>query len=179
MRDFLDQKGVCPSKNNFPEPPEEDRVRAYELGLIGSDPDVPRVCLTQTLGGKWNSAVLEILTTGFISAVKDGKHRPVEHTWPQMQEEVVRKRCQRKLYLIQRKCITRRGPAFDKLNRMYSRRQEVCLLLDHCAILTFRRRTLEGERYTRQISKGPEQIMAMTSHGTASGFCLMLLAPGV
>lgn len=149
MRNFLDQKGVRPSNNNFPEPPGEERVRAYELGLIGPDPDAPRICLTQNLGGNWNKAVIEILTAGFISAVKDGKHRPVEHTWPQMQQKAVKKRCKEKLYSIQRQCIKPPGPASDKCNRMYSRRQDVCLLLDPCANLTFRRRMLEEERYTR------------------------------
>lgn len=131
MRDFLDQKGVRSVGDYFPEPPEEQLVTAYEEhGLIGPNPDAPRVCLTQNLGGKWNKAVLEILTTAFISAVKQGKHRPVEHTWPQMQHEEVRKRCRTKLYSTQRKCITRpRGPVTDKLNRMYSRRQEVCVFV--------------------------------------------------
>lgn len=128
MRKFLKEKGVLAVNAYFPEPPGEQLVTAYEEhGLMGPNPDAPRVCLTQNLGGKWNTAVLEILTTAFISAVKQGKYRPVEHTWPQMQQEVVRKRCKTKLYSTQHKCITRRGPASDKLNRMYSRRQEVCL----------------------------------------------------
>jgi hypothetical protein len=129
MRGFLDQKGVRALKGYYPEPPNEESVRAYEeYDLIGPNLDAPRVCLTQNLGGKWNTAVLEILTTAFISAVKQGKCKPVEHTWSQMQQEAVRKRCKTKLYSTQRKCITRpMGAASDKLNRMYSRRQDVSL----------------------------------------------------
>ncbi len=129
MRNFLDQKGVRAKDKYYPEPPTDDVVRAYEEhNVMGPNPDAPRLCLTQNLGGKWNKAVLEILTTAFISAVKNGKHKPVEHTWPQMQEVKVRKRFQNKLYLTQHECIKRaKGPAVDKLNRMYSRRQEVRL----------------------------------------------------
>ena len=128
MRCFLDQKGVRAKKDHYPESLEEELVRAYEEhNVMGPNPDAPRLCLTQNLGGKWNMAVLEILTTEFISAVKSGKYKPVEHTWPQMQEEAVRKRCRAKLYLTQYSTRRPKGPAFDKLNRMYSRRQEVCL----------------------------------------------------
>lgn len=129
MRDFLDLKGVRASNNYYPDPPDKELVKAFEEhGLIGPSPDAPRVCLTQDFGGKWNKAVLEILTTAFISAVKQGKYKSVVPTWPQMQMEEVRKRCKIKLYSTQYKCIKRpKGPAFDKLNRMYSRRQDVCL----------------------------------------------------
>ncbi len=120
MRGFLDQKGVRAMNGYYPEPPQEDIVEAYEEhGLMGPNPDAPRVCLMENLGGKWNKAVLEMLTTAFISAVKQGNYKPVEHTWPQMQEEVVRKRCQIKLYSTQRMCITHKhhkGPALDKLS---------------------------------------------------------------
>lgn len=152
MRDFLDQRGVRAANGYFPEPPEDRLVTAYEEhDIMGPTSDAPCVCLTQNFAGKWNKAVLEILTTEFISAVEQGKHRPVEHTWPHMQQEVVQQRCKAKLYSNQRKCITRQDLKPDKINRMYSRRQEVCLLsslLDHCAILTFHRRTSEGGRST-------------------------------
>lgn len=129
MRDFLDRKGVRATNGYYPEPPDGELVEAYEThGLIGPNRDAPRVCLTQSLGGKWNKAVLEILTTAFIYDVKQGTYRPVEHTWSPMQEKMVRKRCKAKLYLTQRNCIKRpTGPEFDKLNRMHSRRQDVCL----------------------------------------------------
>jgi hypothetical protein len=129
MRDFLDQKGVRAVGDYLPEPPEARLVTAYEdHGLMGPNPDAPRVCLTQTLGGKWSKAVLEVLTGAFISAVRQGRYKPIEHTWPPMQQDVVRKRCKTKLYATQRMCISRpRGPASDKLNRMFSRRQEVCI----------------------------------------------------
>jgi hypothetical protein len=129
MRKFLDQHGVSASADYDPQPPEEQHVRAYEdHGLMQPNMDAPRICLTQNLGGKWNKALIEMLTTEFISAVKEGKHKPVEHTWPQMQEGSVRKRLKTKLYLTQRKCITRpKNPASDKLSRMHSRRQDVCV----------------------------------------------------
>ena len=134
MRDFLDQKGVRAKRNYYPDPPDEQHVRAYEeLGLVGPPMDAPRVCLTQTLGGKWNKAVLEILTTTFISAVEQGKHKPVDPTWPSMEQKAVRKRCKTKLYDTQHKCITRpKSLAFDKVSRMYARRQEVC---PYCSII--------------------------------------------
>src|SRR5258708_37927976 len=129
MRGFLDEKGICAVKGYYPEPPQEHLVKAFEdHNLMGPDPNAPRVCLTENLGGKWNMAVLEMLTTAFISAVKQGKYKPIEHTWPQMQEEEVRKRCETKLYLTQHTCITcLKGPVSDKLNRMHLRRQDMCL----------------------------------------------------
>lgn len=139
MRNFLDQKGVRVVDNYYPEPPGENDVRGFENhNGTGPNPDAPRLCLTQTFGGKWNKAVLEMLTTGFILAVKTGKHKPVEHSWPQLQQEEVRKRLKTKLYDTQSKCKNRpKGPESDRLNRMRTRRQQVCLLLlDHCTILT-------------------------------------------
>jgi hypothetical protein len=51
---------------------------AYEeFGLIGPNLNAPHVCLMQNLGGKWNTAFLEILTIAFISAVKQGKIGPL------------------------------------------------------------------------------------------------------
>ena len=139
MRSFLYQKGVRAVDKYYPEPPGENDVREYEnYNGTGPNPDAPRLCLTQTFGGKWNKAVLEMLTTGFILAVKTGKHKPIEHSWPQMQEEEVRKRLKDKLYATQRKCNNcPKSPESDRLNRMHTRRQEVCLLLlDHRTILT-------------------------------------------
>ncbi|KAH9011499.1 hypothetical protein EDB85DRAFT_2159896 [Lactarius pseudohatsudake] len=92
-------------KDYFPDPPDEGIVKAYEEhGLLGPDPSAPRVCLKQTFKGKWNKEVVDILTTKFISAVKLGTYKPVQHTWPQMTED--------------------NSPKSDKINRMYQRRQE-------------------------------------------------------
>jgi hypothetical protein len=47
------------------------------------------LCLTQNLGGKWNIAILKMLARVFISAVKKDKYKFVEHTWLEMQEEIL------------------------------------------------------------------------------------------
>lgn len=133
MRKFLEDMGVLARKDHFPDGPEERLVKAFEdHGVGGPDRRAPRVCLTQTFKGKWNKEVVEILTASFISVVKEGRYRHVQHTWEQMEEGEVRKRCQRKLYRTQRLCRTRRNlprRESDKINRMHQRRQEVCLLL--------------------------------------------------
>lgn len=135
MRKFLESKGTLAVKNYFPEDPEDRLVRAYEeLGLIGPDPSAPRISLKQTFKEKWNKEVVEILTASFISVVKKGAYKPVQYTWPQMEEGKIRKKCQSKLYRTQRICRDRReGPESDKINRMYQRRQEVCALLPYRA----------------------------------------------
>ncbi|KAH9012576.1 hypothetical protein EDB85DRAFT_1900244 [Lactarius pseudohatsudake] len=126
MRKFLESMGTLAKKDYFPDPPDEGIVKAYEEhGLLGPDPSAPRVCLKQTFKGKWNKEVVDILTTKFISAVKLGTYKPVQHTWPQMTEDNVRKRCQSKLYRSQRTCSNPpKSPKSDKINRMYQRRQE-------------------------------------------------------
>ena len=131
MRKFLESKGVLPTFNYTPNDPDERQVRAYEeFGLPGPDPSAPRVSLQQTFKGKWNKEVVEILTTKFIAAVKLGTYSPVLHTWSQMEEDNVRKRCQNKLYRMQRACLKPdKGPKLDKINWMNQRRQEVCLLV--------------------------------------------------
>ena len=78
MRKFLESKGVLAKKDYFPDEPEARLVDAFEdHGIMGPDPNSPRVCLTQTFKGKWNKEVVEILTAAFISAVKHGKYKPV------------------------------------------------------------------------------------------------------
>jgi hypothetical protein len=131
MRKFLESRGVLAGKDYFPDGAVEEHVRAYETHhLLGPDPKAPRICLNQTFKGKWNKAVVDILTTAFISAVKQGEYEPVQYAWSQMKEDEVRKRCQAKLYRTQYICRTRRkSPMLDKMNRMYQRRQEVCLLV--------------------------------------------------
>jgi hypothetical protein len=103
--------------------------------------------LRQTFKEKWNKEVVEILTAAFISAVKQGTYKPIQHTWPQMKEDEVRKRCQGKLYRTQYICRTRGQcprPESDKVNRMYQRRQEVCLVDTLHELLTFCRHTTGG-----------------------------------
>jgi hypothetical protein len=131
MRKFLESKGVLATKDCLPDGPDEVRVRAYEEhGVLGPDPSAPRVSLKQTFKGKWNKEVVEILTRRFILEVKQGTYQPVQHTWTQMKEDKVRKRCQSKLYRTQRICLKpKKGPESDKINRMYQRRQEVSLLV--------------------------------------------------
>ena len=81
MRDFLDLKGVRATKDYYPNPPDEELVKAFEEhGLIGPNPNTPCVCLTQDFGGKWNKAVLEMLTIAFISAVDQGKYKSIVRT---------------------------------------------------------------------------------------------------
>jgi hypothetical protein len=131
MRKFLESKGVLASKDYLPDEPEGRLVDAFEeYGIVGPSPIAPRVCLTQTFKGKWNKEVVEMLTIEFVSAVKQGTYKPVQHSWLQMAEEKVRQRCQRKLYRTQYICRThgkRSRANSDKINRMYQRRQEVCL----------------------------------------------------
>jgi hypothetical protein len=136
MRKFLERNGVLATKDHVPDGPNEARVKAYEEhGVSGPDRSAPRVCLDQTFKGKWNKEVVEILTTKFILEVKQGTYQPVQHTWPQMKEDKVRKRCQSKLYRMQRLCLKpRKGLESDKINRMYQRRQEVSHhRWQHCA----------------------------------------------
>ncbi|KAH8977147.1 hypothetical protein EDB86DRAFT_3093060 [Lactarius hatsudake] len=105
MRKFLESMGTLAKKDYFSDPPDEGIVKAYEEhGLLGPDPSAPRVCLKQTFKGKWNKEVVDILTTKFISAVKLGTYKSVQHTWPQMTED--------------------NSPELDKINRMHQRRQE-------------------------------------------------------
>ncbi|KAI9430617.1 hypothetical protein H4582DRAFT_2086590 [Lactarius indigo] len=105
MRKFLESMGVLATKDYSPGHHDEGIVKAYEEhGLLGPDPSVPHVCLKQTFKGKWNKEVVDTLTRKFISAVKQGTYKPVQHTWPQMAED--------------------KSPESDKINRMYQRRQE-------------------------------------------------------
>lgn len=131
MRKFLESEGVLPTSNYIPNDADEGRVRAYEeYGLSGPDFCAPRVYLKGTFKGKWNKEVVEILTTKFISAVKQGTYSPVLHTWSEMAEDNIRKRCQAKLYRMQHACVKPdKGPTSDKINRMNQRRQEVCLIV--------------------------------------------------
>lgn len=131
MRKFLTSKGVLTTNDHTPDGPDEARVKAYEEhGVLGPDPSAPRVCLEQTFKGKWNKEVVDILTTNFILEVKQGTYQSVQHTWPQMKEDKVKKRCQSKLYRMQRICLkSKKGPESDKIGRMYQRRQEVNLLV--------------------------------------------------
>lgn len=131
MRKFLESRGVLASKDYLPDEPEGRLVDEFEeYGIVGPSSIAPRVCLTQTFKGKWNKEVVEMLTVEFISTVKRGTYNPVQHTWLQMTEDKVRQRCQRKLYRTQYICRThgkRPRANSDKMNRMYQRRQEVCL----------------------------------------------------
>ncbi len=133
MRKFLESKGVLATKDYIPDAPEQRLVLAFEdHGIMGPDPNAPRICLTQTFKGMWNKQVVEILTVAFISAVKQGAYGHIRHTWPQMTEGEVRKRCQRKLYRTQyicRTCNQRPQGMSDKVNRMHQRRQEVYLVI--------------------------------------------------
>jgi hypothetical protein len=157
MRKFLEKLGVLPTPNYTPNDPDNGQVKAYEeFGLMGLDSCAPRVCLKQTFKGKWNKEVVEILTSKFISAVKQGTYNPVLHTWPEMAEDNVRKRCQTKLYRMQRACLkVDKGPESDKINRMNQRRQEVCLLVALLCEITnicqtyYRRRKICNLNYHR------------------------------
>jgi hypothetical protein len=177
MRKFLESRGVLAGKDYYPDGAAEQLVKAYEEhSLLGPDPNAPRICLNQTFKGKWNREVVDILTAAFISAVKQGVYKPVLHSWPQMKEDEVRKRCQNKLYRTQYICRKhRKNPISDKMNRMYQRRQEVCLLvgLSRYPSTIFRRHTTEGGRSTTSTA-----IMTQR-HGRALGFYLMLLVLGV
>jgi len=122
MQKFLESKGVLAKKDYFPDEPEARLVNAFEdHGIMGPDPNSPHVCLTQTFKGKWNKEVVEILTVAFILVVKQGQYKPVQHIWPQIGEDKVRKRCQNKLYRMQYICQRRGKPELDKLNRMHQR----------------------------------------------------------
>jgi hypothetical protein len=148
MRNFLEGKGVLAKRNYSPKEPNEEFVNAYEeRGILGPDPNSPRITLKQTFKGKWNARVVEMLTEQFISAVAQGMYKPVEYTWSQMKVDKVRKKCQTKLYRTQHLCRKpRRGPESDKINRTYQRRQEVRALSlgGHADPLTFTRRITEG-----------------------------------
>ena len=92
MQNFLDQKGVHVIDNYYPKPSGENDIRGFENhNGTGFNPDAFHLCLMQTFGGKWNKVVLEMLTTGFILAVKMGKHKHVKHSWLQLQQEEVQK----------------------------------------------------------------------------------------
>lgn len=131
MRKFLESRGVLVRKDYYPDGAADQLVRAYEEHrLLGPDLNAPRICLNQTFKGEWNKEVVNMLTAAFISTVKQGIYQPVQHSWPQMKETEVRKRCQRKLYRTQLICRKqRKSPMLDKVNRMNQRRQEVCLLV--------------------------------------------------
>ena len=120
MQKFLESKGVLVKKDYFPDEPKARLVNVFEdHGIMGPDPNSPRVCLMQTFKGKWNKEVVEILTAAFILAVKEGRYKPVQHIWPQMGEDKVRKKCWHKLYRMQYICWGRGKPKSNKLNRMY------------------------------------------------------------
>ncbi|KAH9174090.1 hypothetical protein EDB89DRAFT_2068051 [Lactarius sanguifluus] len=105
MRKFLKSMGVLTKKGYFPNLPDEGIVKAYEEhSLLGPIPSAPCICLKQTFKGKWNKEVVDILTIKFISAVKQGMYKSVQHTWPQMTED--------------------KSPESDKINQMYQRQQE-------------------------------------------------------
>jgi hypothetical protein len=132
MCKFLEALGVLPTSNYTPDDPDNGQVKAYEeFGLMGPDSCAPCICLKQTFKGKWNKEVVEILMSKFISAVKQGIYNPVQHTWSEMAEDNVRKRCQTKLYRMQQAClkVDDKGPKWNKINRTNQRRQDVCLLV--------------------------------------------------
>ena len=147
---FLESKGALARKNCFPDEPEDERVMAYEEhGLMGPDLDAPRISLKQTFKAKWNKEVVEILTTQFVLAIKQGIYNSVESTWSQMNVENVRKRCHSKLYRSQKICLKRRkDPESDKINRRKQRRQEVknFSLGEARRSLTVSRRTTEDRK---------------------------------
>ena len=129
MRKFLESKGVLVKGSYFPAAPEDRLVDAFEdHGIGGPDPNAPRVCVTRSFRGKWNKEVAEILTVGFIAEVQMGTYERVKHTWSQMTEDNVRKRCLKRLYRVQYMCRkrgTRSRSESDKMNRMHQRRQDV------------------------------------------------------
>jgi len=174
MRKFLDSKGVLATNDYIPDAPEEQVVRAFEdHGIMGPDPNAPRVCLTQTFKKQWNKQVVEILTVAFISAVKQGEYKSVQHTWPQMTEDEVRMRCRRKLYRTQYTCRThdqRPQATSDKINRMHQRRQEVYLVICplNGLLTAFPRRTTEGGKFMRLTS------VTIRKHGSMWAYYLML-----
>jgi hypothetical protein len=172
MWKFLESKGALAKKDYFPDEPKARLVDAFEdHGIMGLDPNSPHVCLTQTFKGKWNKEVVEILTAVFISAVKHGKYKPVQHIWPQIGEDEVRKRCQHKLYCMQYICWRCRKPESNKLNRIRQRWQEVCLSISTShELLTFHRYTTEGGEYMSST------VIETLSHGRVWDYCLMLLA---
>ncbi|KAI9439048.1 hypothetical protein H4582DRAFT_2056894 [Lactarius indigo] len=126
MHKFLESMGVLTTKDYSPGHPNQGIVKAYEEhGLLGLDPSIPHICLKQAFKGKWNKEVVDIPMRKFISAVKQGMYKPVQHTWPQMAEDKVRKKCQSKLYRSQRACLNpQKSPESDKINQMYQRWQE-------------------------------------------------------
>ncbi len=156
MHKFLESEGVLATKDYFPDEPDEERVKAYEEhGLLGLDPSAPHICSKQTFRGKWNKEVVEILATKFIVAVKKGTYQPIQHTWPQMNEDKVRKRCQSKLYRTQRICLNpKTGPESDKVNWMYQRWQEVHVFpsTPSRGSLIFSRHITEGEKSTTRTT---------------------------
>ncbi|KAF8256541.1 hypothetical protein EI94DRAFT_1711048, partial [Lactarius quietus] len=110
MRKFLESESVLPTKDYTPDEPGQVQLKTYEeVGLMGLYHSAPRVCLTQTFKEKWNKKVVEILMTKFISAVKQGTYKPVQHTWSEMEED-------------SHTCL--KGAKMDKVNRKYQRRQE-------------------------------------------------------
>ena len=174
MQKFLESKGVLAKKDYFPDEPKARLVNAFEdHGIMGPDPNSPRVCLMQTFKGKWNKEVVKILTAAFILAVKEGRYKPVQHIWPQMGEDKVRKKCWHKLYRMQYICWGRGKPKSNKLNRMYQRRQEVCILINTShELLTFYRCITEGGEYMS------ETVIETLRHGRVWDYFLMLLALG-
>ncbi|KAI9439155.1 WD40-repeat-containing domain protein [Lactarius indigo] len=158
MRKFLESGGVLATKDYIPDDPDEGRVKAYEEhGLLGPDPSAPRICLKQTFRGKWNKEVVEMLATNFILAVKKGTYKPVQHTWLQMNEDKVRKRCQSKLYRTQRICLNpKNGPESDKINRMYQRRQETY----------YRRRKIHNANYHNDPATWNNVTLLLDALGT-------------
>ncbi|KAH9174007.1 hypothetical protein EDB89DRAFT_1904954 [Lactarius sanguifluus] len=158
MRKFLESEGVLATKDYFPDDADEGRVKAYEEhGLLGPDPSAPRICLKQTFKGKWNKEVVEILATKFILAVKKGTYKAIQHTWPQMNEDKVRKRCQSKLYRTQHFCLNPKiGPKSDKINRMYQRRQETY----------YRRRKIHNANYHNDPATWNNVTLLLDALGT-------------
>ncbi|KAH9009501.1 hypothetical protein EDB85DRAFT_1903008 [Lactarius pseudohatsudake] len=158
MRKFLESEGVLATKDYFPDDADEGRVKAYEEhGLLGPDPSAPRICLKQTFKGKWNKEVVEILATNFIFAVKKGTYKAIQHTWPQMNEDKVRKRCQSKLYRTQHLCLNpKNGPKSDKINRMYQRRQETY----------YRRRKIHNANYHNDPATWNNVTLLLDALGT-------------
>ena len=129
MRKFLKSKGVLVKGDYFPIAPEDRLVDAFKShGIGGPDLNAPRVCVTRSFRGKWNKEVVEILMVGFILEVKVGTYEHIQHTWSQMTEDDVRKRCQKRLYRVHYMC-RKRGmhsrSESDKINRMQQRRQDV------------------------------------------------------
>jgi len=129
MRKFLESKGALVKQDYIPNAPKVQLVNAFENhGIGGPDPNTPCISPMQTFRGKWNKEVVEILMVGFILEVKKGMYKSVQDTWPQMAEDQVRKRCQKKLYCTGYSCRTcrmRPRSESDKVNRMNQRRQNM------------------------------------------------------